>query len=102
LHHIELLEISNGNANIATKQKQAHELQQEIKVHLGGQNMNGHFCLSNVLVEVKNLFQVRGSLNQCWKVLGCSLDSQLDSHNENQFDTFTCENQTENQLQVLT
>jgi hypothetical protein len=42
------------------------------------------FACLNVLVEVKNLFQVRGSLNQCWMVLKCSLDSQFGSRNENQ------------------
>ncbi len=55
-----------------------------IKVHLGGRIWMDIFARLNVLVEVKNLFQVWGSLNQCWTVLKCSLDSQLDSHNENQ------------------
>lgn len=55
-----------------------------IKVHLGGRIWMDIFACLNVLVEVKNLFQVRGSLNQCWMVLKCSLDSQFGSRNENQ------------------
>ncbi len=35
-------------------------------------------------VEVKNLFQVQESLNQCWTVLKCLSGSGLGSRNENQ------------------